>query len=192
MGRTHVHRVLDLVDEGERRYAVGDRTAAIVRLQEACATVRAVLAGGSRDPVDLKQLGAMLYKLGEWLREDKRFEAAAQALDEAESSYERLGGQAGMLVADVVLRRARVRAEAGRPFSAVADVEQAVLLASRDMQQRPRDDSTMLAAARAAAFAGFVQLYVGGDPELAVNAANWASSVYSALGARVPRDPPPP
>lgn len=188
MGGSHVDRVLDLTDAGERRYLAGDRAGAITDFQQACEVVRGVLAGGRQDPADLQQLGSMLYKLGEWLREAKQFEAAAEALEEAESAYGSLGDHARMLVADVVLRRARVLAEAGRPFSAVAAVQQAVLLAHADLHRHPRDDAVMLGTARVAAFAGSVQLVLGCDPELAVNAAYWASAVYSTLGAKAPRN----
>ncbi len=70
----------------------------------------------------------------------------------------------------MVIRRARVHANAFRPLSAIADAQQAVLgclpLASGPLRSQSR-----LAVARVVAHAAQVQISVGGDPDLVAGAA---------------------
>nr|MDT0667689.1 hypothetical protein [Micromonospora sp. DSM 115978] len=107
--------------------------------------------------------------------------AAVATLQDAERAYEQLQGSGGkvrggdvrQLLADVMIRRARIQAVAGRRLSAVADAQGAAL-AVLDRIDDDASEAARLDAARVIGLAGFVQLVVGGDPDLAVGAADWA------------------
>ncbi|BEL06522.1 hypothetical protein Q0Z83_047130 [Actinoplanes sichuanensis] len=138
-------------------------------------------------PTAARELGSILYALGEHERGAGDFTAATATLDEAETAYRSLGdgGEVTQLVADVVIRRARVHAEAGRPLSAIADTQQAVLgcleLATGALRSPAR-----LAVARVLAHAAHVQLMIGGDPDLIAGAADFA--LREIIGGLAPGD----
>src|SRR5260370_39731912 len=135
-----------------------------------------MLAADPADAQSVQQLEAMLYMLGQWQLEAGLRTEAVSSLDEAEGLYERLGDQATQLVADVVIRRASVRAELGAPLSAIEDVQQAVVASMKWGQQDPA--SRDLDVARVIGIAAFVQLRIGADPDLACAAADWALMTY--------------
>lgn len=151
------------------------RTAA--RLREASRT----------SPAQTRELGSVLYALGEIERGAGRFSAAVATLEEAEAAYSSLGRDAetAQLVADVVIRRARVHAHAGRPLSAIADVQQAVL-GCLDLATGPLRSPARLAVARVLAHAAHVQLAIGGDPDLVAGAADFA--IREIVGGLAPGD----
>ncbi|MBP2328070.1 tetratricopeptide (TPR) repeat protein [Kibdelosporangium banguiense] len=184
-GRGFQLRVMDLMDEGQGRHATGDLPAAIDRYQQAAVLVGEAVEAEPDEPGHSQQLGSMQYTLGEWLLEAGDFDAAGHALNQAETAYQRLGVLSGQqdasavrqLITDVVIRRARVAAMAGRPLSAIADTQQAVLSCLDCLSDEP-GDPRRADAARVLAFAGQVQLMIGGDPDLAVGAADWALREY--------------
>jgi hypothetical protein len=135
-----------------------------------------MLADDPADAQSVQQLAAMLYTLGQWLLEAGRPAGAISSLDEAEGLYNRLGGQAAQLVADVVIRRANARAELGAPLSAIEDVQQAVAATLKWGQQDPA--ARELSAARVIGVAASVQLRIGADPDIACAAADWALMTY--------------
>jgi len=128
----------------------------------------------------------MLYTLGEWQLEAGGHRAAAGSLGEAEAAYERLGGPAAaQLITDVIVRRARVHAAARQPLSAVAEAQQAAARAlARARAAADPGGLGAIDAARVLAHAGSVQLRIGGDPDLAVGAADWALRDYLAAFGR--------
>ncbi|MEU4157379.1 hypothetical protein [Actinoplanes sp. NPDC026670] len=134
-----------------------------------------------------RELGSILYALGELERGAGQFTEAAATLDEAETTYRGLGDsvEVAQLVADVVIRRARVHAQAGRPLSAVADVQQAVL-GCLDLATGPLRSPARLAVARIVAHAAHVQLMIGGDPDLIAGAADFA--LREIIGGLAPGD----
>jgi tetratricopeptide (TPR) repeat protein len=170
--------VVRLAGEGQLLHAQGDLAAAIDRLQGACALVREVIEEGPQDPGNTRQLASMLYTLGEWMLEREDLPASVEALDEAEALYRSLGEQAAQQAADVVIRRALVHSMAGKPLSAVADAQQAVSACLGWDEDEDVGDAERLDHARVVAWAGFVQLQSGGDPDLAVSAADWALQIY--------------
>jgi hypothetical protein len=134
-----------------------------------------------------RELGSVLYALGEIERGAGRFPEAVATLDEAESAYNSLGrgAETAQLVADVVIRRARVNAQALRPLSAIADVQQAVL-GCLDLAAGPLRSPDRLAVARVLAHAAHVQLAIGGDPDLVAGAADFA--IREVIGGLGPGD----
>lgn len=180
--------VVRLATDGERRYGSGDLPGAIDCHRRACGLVREAIETGSQSRANHQQLGSMLYTLGQWELEAGEHAAALATLTEAESSYQRLGSLGGpaaggvdpaQLVADVVIRRARVNADARRPLSAISDAQQAVLSCLARIDGGP-GDPRLVDAARVMSFAAQVQFAVGGDPDLVVGAADWALQVYVA------------
>ncbi|WP_433796799.1 hypothetical protein [Actinoplanes sp. CA-252034] len=146
-------------------------------------------AGRLRDltrptPEQIRELGSILYGLGEIERGDGRFDRAVATLDEAEGAYGSLdpGPDVAQLVADVVIRRARVHAEAIHPLSAITDAQKAVL-GCLDLAAGPARSPARLAVARVLAHAAHVQLAVGGDPDLVAGAADFAlREIIGGLG----------
>lgn len=171
-----VNAVIRAVDEGDRRYQSRDLTGAIAQYELGCGLVREMLAADPADAQSVQQLASMLYMLGRWQREAGLLAEAVSSLDEAEGLYKRLGGQATQLVADVVIRRANVRAELKQPLSAIEDVQQAVVASMKWGQQDPA--SRELDVARVIGIAASVQLSIGADPDLACAAADWALMTY--------------
>lgn len=183
-GGSHRREVVRLTEEAERRYGRGDLAGAVERAQRACALVREAMEAGPTDLSDTQQLGSMLYALGEWLLQSGEHAAAVKALVEAEEAYQRLGGLAGQLVADVVIRRARVHAAAGQPLSAIAEAQQAVVGSLALSAEDDDDAEGAIPAARVLAWAAKVQLDIGGDPDVAVGAADWALREFLAAFRR--------
>ncbi|MFK3978922.1 tetratricopeptide repeat protein [Micromonospora sp. NPDC050397] len=175
--------VVRLTADGERCHARGDLPGAIDRYQRACTLVREATEAEPWDADNPQQLGSMLYTLGEWLRQADDYQGAVDALVEAETAYERLGGSAGQLVADVLIRRARVHAGAGRPLSAIADAQQAVTTCL-DLRVERSDAEGAVPAARVVALAAQVQMAIGGDPDVAASAADWALREFLAAYRR--------
>jgi tetratricopeptide (TPR) repeat protein len=171
------HEVVSLCEQGMQFHDHRDLPAALERYQQACQLVREMIEDDPSDADNPQQLGSMLYTLGQWQLEAADYGAALRALTEAESSYQKLGAEAGQLIADVVLRRARAHAAFDRPLSAVADAQQAVMT-SLGRIDSDVDGSRGLDAARVVALASEVQLSMGGDPDLAVGAADWALRTY--------------
>lgn len=190
--RAYEARVLGLRDEALMRHHLGHVSVAVEKYREACDLIRAETAGpagwagtadapgtagrvgtvGPPGPADVQRLASMLCTLGEWELSRAGFAAAVDALTEAESLYRDLGDRE-QRVADVVIRRARVHAAAGRHLSAVVDAQRAVLACLARVDGPPRS-AARLDAARVVAFAAQVQCATGGDPDLVVNAADWA------------------
>jgi hypothetical protein len=149
-----------------------DRRAAATHYELACTVARELIMAAPQQPDGWYQLGSMLYSLGEWYLEEGDYAAATTALDSAEAAYARQGEQeTGELMADVVLRRARVHAAARRPLSAIVDAQHAALCA---LDPGWPTEST----ARVLAHVGRVQLMIGGDPDLAAAAADWSVRAY--------------
>jgi tetratricopeptide (TPR) repeat protein len=169
--------VVRLGEEGRTCYVRGDLAGALDRYGRACELVRETIGRSDGEAEDVRQLGSMLYTLGEWQLEAGEHTPSVETLTEAEAVYERLGERAAQLVADVVIRRARVHAAAGQPLSAIADAQQATL-ACLELLAGPAGRSGAVEAARVVAFSGRVQLAVRGDPDLAVGAADWALREY--------------
>jgi hypothetical protein len=176
-----------LVAAGQRQYGTGDLAGAIEQHRQACALVRDALEGDPRDRTNLQQLGSMLYTLGEWEFLADEHSAALETLTEAESTYRRLDPLGGppvgdiataRLVADVVIRRARVNAAAGHPLSAISDAQEAIL--SCLAGDGGPGDPGRVDTARVMAYAAHVQLVSRGDPDLAVGAADWALREFTA------------
>jgi tetratricopeptide (TPR) repeat protein len=119
--------VVSLCEQGMELHDHGDLPAALECYQLACELVRELIEDDPSDADNPQQLGSMLYTAGQWQLEAGDYGAALAALNEAESSYQRLGESAGQLIADVVIRRARAHAAFGRPLSAVTDAQQAVM-----------------------------------------------------------------
>ena len=164
------------LDTGDRRYQLRDLAGAIAQYEVGCGLVREILAADPADARSGQQLAAMLYTLGEWQREAGLLAEAVSSLDEAEGLYNSLGGQVTQLIADVVIRRANVRAELGTPLSAIEDAQQAVVPSMEWGRQDP--GSRELDVARVTGIAASVQLSIGADPDLACAAADWALSSY--------------
>jgi tetratricopeptide (TPR) repeat protein len=171
--------VVSLCEQGLQFHDHQDLPAALERYQRACELVREMIEEDPSDADNPQQLGSMLYTAGQWQLEAGDYAAALNALNEAESSYQKLGDQASQLIADVVIRRARAHAAFGRPLSAVTDAQQAVMSSVGGLEQ-DLDGSRGLDAARVVALASEVQLLMGGDPDLAVGAADWALRRYLA------------
>jgi hypothetical protein len=170
-----VSAVIRAKEEGDRCHQSRDAAGAIAQYERGCRLVREILAADPADAQSVQQLAAMLYLLGQWQRDAGLRAEAVSSLDEAEELYKRLGGQATPLVADVVIRRANVRAELGAPLSAIEDVQQAVVASTKWGQQDP---SRELDVARVIGIAASVQLSIGADPDLACAAADWALMTY--------------
>ncbi|GAA1657367.1 hypothetical protein [Actinoplanes couchii] len=83
-------------------------------------------------------------------------------------------------------RRARVHAEAGRPLSAVADAQQA-LLGCLSLASGPLRSPARIAVARVAAHVAQVQLLIDGDTDLTAGAADFA--IREVVGGLGPGDP---
>ncbi|WP_230689753.1 hypothetical protein [Catellatospora paridis] len=171
------------MSDGERCYGRGDLAGAVDRYQRACALVQDAIHTEPWDADNAQQLGSMLYTLGEWLLQAEDYPAAVDALVAAEAAYERLGDPPGQLVADVVIRRARAHAAAGQPLSAIAEAQQAVTTCLA-LTAEHADPEDMIPAARVVALAAQVQLSIGGDPDVAVSAADWALRQYLAAFRR--------
>jgi hypothetical protein len=163
-------------EEGRARYARGDLTGAIEQYQAGCGLVREELSGQPSDEASIRQLGAMLYRLGQWQIEALEYGDATTSLDEAEQAYGRLGDQAAGLVADVLIRRAIANMQVEMALSAIADAQQAVIKALDWGEQDP--EARELNVARVIGLAGHVLLRIGADPDLAVGAADWAMDSY--------------
>jgi hypothetical protein len=131
------------------------------------------------EAVNGTQLGAMLYTLGQWQLEATDLPGAIASLTEAEEAYVRLGEESAALVADVVIRRALVHRAAGEPLSAMADAQQAVVTAFN--WGRQVGDDRAVPVARVLGLAAEVQLFIGGDPEVAVAAADWSVQAYQEM-----------
>jgi hypothetical protein len=175
-------RVQDVVareEEGRRRYDQGDRVGAIGQYSAGCVIVREMLAADGADAADAQQLGAMLYTLGQWQLEAEDLPGAIASLTEAEEVYGRLGEEAAGLVADVVIRRAVVHRVGGEPLSAMADAQQAVITAFN--WGRQAGDDRAIPVARVLGLAAEVQLFIGGDPEVAVADADWSVQAYQEM-----------
>ncbi|MCX4091700.1 hypothetical protein [Nocardia sp. alder85J] len=152
-----------------------DRHAAAAHYELACTLARELIMTAPQHSDNWYQLGSMLYTLGEWYLEMGDYEAATAALDGAEATYTRQGEEeTGELIADVVLRRARVHAAARRPLSAIVDAQHAALSALDP--GRPLEST-----ARVLAHVGRVQLMIGGDPDLAAAAADWSVRAYLSM-----------
>jgi len=169
--------VLRLVAESRESAGRGDLPAAIDASMRACELVREAIETAPWDPANPQQLGSMLYAIGEWQLRSGEFAAAVAALDEAEEAYGRLGAEGTQLVADVVIRRARVRMVAGEPLSAIADAQQATLAC---LELIADGDCSRTDAARVVGLAAQVLLAMGADPDLAVAAADWSLREYLA------------
>lgn len=165
-----VRAVIRAQQEGDRRYQSRDVAGAIAQYGLGCRLVREMLAAHPPDAKSVQQLAAMLYTLGQWQRDVGLRAEAVSSLDEAEELYRRLGGEATQFVADVVIRRANVRAELGAPLSAIEDVQQAVVAS---MKWGRQDPSRELDVARVIGIAASVHLSIGADPDLACAAADW-------------------
>jgi hypothetical protein len=171
-----VQDVVALEEEGQRRYGRGDRAGAIEKYSAGSAIVRQILAANGSDAINAPQLGAMLYTLGQWQLEAADLPGAIASLTEAEEAYGRLGEESAGLVADVVIRRALVHRVAGEPLSAMADAQQAVVTAFN--WGRQVGDDRAIPVARVLGLAAEAQLFIGGDPEVAVAAADWSVQAY--------------
>ncbi len=166
-----MQEVLRLEAEAWRLHA-HDVDAATAHYEFACTLVRELIVAEPHRPDHWYQLGSMLYSLGEWYLEAGDYESATIALDGAEAAYSRQGEtETSELVADVVLRRARVHAAAARPLSAIVDAQYAALSALDA-------DWPIESSARVLAHVGRVQLMIGGDPNLAAAAADWSVRAY--------------
>lgn len=165
-------------EEGRARYARGDLAGAIERYQAGCGLVREELS----DEASVRQLGAMLYTLGQWQIEALEYGDATTSLDEAEKAYGGLGDQAAGLVADVLIRRAIANMQVEMALSAIADAQQAVIKALDWGEQDP--EARELDVARVIGLAGHVLLRIGADPDLAVSAADWAMESYVRLSVK--------
>jgi hypothetical protein len=174
-----VRDVVALEEEGQRRYGRGDRAGAIEKYSAGCAIVRQMVADDVPEAVSGTQLGAMLYSLGQWQLEAADLPGAIASLTEAEAAYVRLGEEPAGLVADVVIRRALVHRAAGEPLSAMADAQQAVVTAFN--WGRQAGDDRAIPVARVLGLAAEVQLFTGGDPEVAVAAADWSVRAYQEM-----------
>jgi hypothetical protein len=175
-------RVLDVVvleEEGQHRYGRGDRAGAIEKYLAGCVIVRQMVADGVPEAVGGTQLGAMLYTLGQWQLEAADLPGAVASLTEAEEAYGGLGEESAGLVADVVIRRALVHRAGGEPLSAMADAQQAVITAFN--WGRQAGDDRAVPVARVLGLAAEVQLFIGGDPEVAVAAADWSVQAYQEV-----------
>ncbi|MQY26074.1 hypothetical protein NRB56_16340 [Nocardia sp. RB56] len=162
--------------EGEAwRLREHDRHAATACYELACTHARELIVAEPQQADTWYRLGSMLYTLGEWYLEAGDHAAATTALDGAESAYTRQGeAETGELIADVVLRRARVHAAAGRPLSAIVDAQHAALSALDP-------GWPMESTARVLAHVGLVQLIIGGDPDLAAAAADRSVRGYLSM-----------
>ncbi|MFF4019562.1 hypothetical protein [Streptomyces sp. NPDC001843] len=84
----------------------------------------------ARDPADTaahEKLAALLYSVGASLVSVGQPEVAAAVLDDSEAHYRRsTAAGRDLLVADVQARRARAQADAGRPVSALTDIDLAL------------------------------------------------------------------
>jgi hypothetical protein len=162
----------------------GDLLTDVEDLRRAAGRLRQVPQPSS---AQTRELGSLLYALGELERGAGQFAEATATLDEAETAYRSLGPGADttQLVADVVIRRARVHAEATRPLSAVADVQRAVL-GCLDLATGPMRSPARLGVARILAHAAHVQLVIGEDPDLVAAAADFA--LREIIGGLAPGD----
>ena len=187
-GNSMRRKVGRLTEEGWKLHSEGELGDAIDRFELACELVRESIGKQQHeaDPDSLQQLGSMRYAQGEWLLENGEYQLALDALTEAEQSYARLGSRApAQLVTDVVLRRARVLMAAGRRLSAMAETQQAMVRALEPVASDTRGlGPQVIDAARVLAHGGTVQLGIGGDPDLAVAAADWALRKYLAAFRR--------
>jgi hypothetical protein len=179
--RAYEARVLGLQDDALMQYSLGRVRVAVASYRQACDLVREAVDNDGASAADVQQLASMLYTLGEWELAIDEFPAAIASLTDAQSQYEHLarlgggpgGGDPAQLVADVVIRRARVHAAAGHDLSALVDAQRVVLTSLDLAVGRPRSPAR-LDAARVVALAAQVQLHIGGDPDLVVGCADWA------------------
>ena len=169
-------------EEGRARYARGDLAGAIRRYQAGCGLVRELLAADPADQAGIRQLGAMLYTLGQWQIEALEYGDATTSLDEAEETYGRLGDEAAGLIADVLIRRAIANMQVEMALSAIADTQRAVIKALDWGEREP--EARELDVARVIGLAGHVLLRIGADPDLAAGAADWAMDSYVRLSVK--------
>lgn len=180
-------RVMEMMEQAQRALGAGAVAAAIVGYRDACVLVRDAVEAEPETVANAQQLASMLYTLGEWELNAGEYPAAVETLTEAESLYLDVGESGGPLagvdsdqmVADVVIRRARAHAAAREPLSAMTDAQHAVTVCLNRLDAAA-DDQRRVEAARVVAHAAQVQLTVGGDPDLAVGAADWALREFVA------------
>jgi hypothetical protein len=198
-------RIRRLLDRGDRSRAGGDLAAAIDSYQQARGLAE---ADAGQDPHDIdghELLARIQTTLGELHYQHHDHQAAIEVLKVAEASWERVAGLRGArdgqglvqavtdlgigglpgsdggpeierAIADVAIIRARAHAELGHPFSGLADAQQALF--AYVVQAQAADPPADFDQALVAAGAAYVQLRVGGDPEIIAAAAGYAVFRY--------------
>ncbi|MFY1694590.1 hypothetical protein [Solwaraspora sp. WMMA2101] len=200
-----------LVDKGDQARAGGDLAEAAHSYQDACQLAGAAAA---QDPsaVDHQELlGRIQLALGDVQHRRGDNRAAVDTLTAAESTWEMVaelrGASAGdgmmqirdiavdglpgssggpvteRILADVAIIRARAHAELGHPFSGLVDAQQA--LYTYVVHAQSADPPSDFDQALTATGAGYVQMKVGGDPEIVAAAAGYAVSRYAQSLATV-------
>ncbi len=176
---------------------------ALASYREACDLMRAASQDLPTDPDLAEQLAGALVEMGACQLVLGDAEDAATTLTEAESVCEKLArlqsamrspeititiledvvewpGMCGEprtanLLAVAVAYRALAHNAIGNPFSGISDAQQAVLTHVLLAEDDP-NSSSWLEVAQSAAAAAHVQVFLNGDPELAVAAADYAVS----------------
>ncbi|MEU6807256.1 hypothetical protein [Streptomyces neyagawaensis] len=185
-------RVGGLFSEAQIRMLEGRPADAVPLQQQARRLVHTLV---DRNPDDLearRMLGSLLYGLGSTLATADRPDQALDVLTECADVYEGLAaaGEPGMapLLADVHARKAQALTRLGHGVSAVVESDQAVR-AYLDLGADAGANPLHLDLARVLSMHAGV-LYVYGDRDLAVCAADWAVRYYFAKAEAVNSGPP--
>jgi tetratricopeptide (TPR) repeat protein len=173
-------RCAELTGEAEALRQLGRNDEALPRFSEALDIATRLAEANPDDHRPVQQRASLLYSLGALHSGAGRDEAAVTALNECEQVYLELGNRGVLdpapLIADVKARRGRAKMALGQGASAVLELDEAVSF-YRALFTEDDSDQHALDLARVLTLNAEV-LYVCGDPDVAVAAADHAIRLY--------------